>query len=92
MIATSGQAKVTYDVTGGGKDDRPPVLLLHAGVQAEVDRPLRLGARDAPGAQDRGDLTGLAQAHVDRHDQGLEHGDAGERVGGADQEALFAER
>jgi pimeloyl-ACP methyl ester carboxylesterase len=32
VIATSGQAKVAYDVTGGGKDDRPPVLLFHAGV------------------------------------------------------------
>ncbi len=32
MIATSGQAKVAYDVTGGGKDGRLPVLLFHAGV------------------------------------------------------------
>ena len=36
MIAAFGQAKVAYDVTGGGNDDRPPVLLLHAGV---TDRP-----------------------------------------------------
>jgi pimeloyl-ACP methyl ester carboxylesterase len=32
VIATSGQAKVAYDVTGGGHDGRPPMLLFHAGV------------------------------------------------------------
>jgi pimeloyl-ACP methyl ester carboxylesterase len=32
VIATSGQAKVAYDVTDGRNDDRPPVLLFHAGV------------------------------------------------------------
>jgi pimeloyl-ACP methyl ester carboxylesterase len=32
VIASSGQAKVAYDVTGGGNDGRPPVLLFHAGV------------------------------------------------------------
>jgi pimeloyl-ACP methyl ester carboxylesterase len=32
VIATSGQAKLAYDVTDGGNDDSLPVLLLHAGV------------------------------------------------------------
>jgi pimeloyl-ACP methyl ester carboxylesterase len=31
VIAASGRAALAYDVAGGG-DDRPPVLLLHAGV------------------------------------------------------------
>ena len=32
MIATSGQAKVAYDVTGGGNDDRPPVSLARGPI------------------------------------------------------------
>ena len=32
MIATSGQAKVAYDVTGGGNDDRPPVSLVRGPI------------------------------------------------------------
>jgi hypothetical protein len=32
VIATSGQAKVAYDVTGGGNDDRPPVSLVRGPI------------------------------------------------------------
>jgi PAS domain S-box-containing protein len=48
-------------------------------------------ARDPPGAKHRAELAGLAQAHVDRHDQRLEPGDAGERERRAHREADVAQ-